>query len=107
MLLTLVSWSRWTLPYLTSLEKCKKYCFEANNYQFAGVYNGEDCYCTSQGQEPQIKPRTECNKKCPGNPHQKCGGLERINAISMEGTNFENESTILKNLVLMQRNERG
>ena len=74
-----------------TVEKCKKYCFEANNHQFAGVYNGEDYYCTSQGQEPQIKPRTECNKKCPGNPHQACGGLDRMNVFSIKGESFENE----------------
>ena len=52
-------------------------------YQLAGVQYTNQCFC---GNTPPpwsvIRPDNECNKICPGNPNQKCGGRWRMNVYT-------------------------
>ena len=62
---------------------CMKACKGAG-YKFAGVQFSSQCFC---GQSPPpastIKPSGECNRVCPGNTGQKCGGSWRMNVYAI------------------------
>lgn len=70
--------------YVT-VENCKEFC-SYYNFAYAGVENGNECFC---GQTLPTKsiPVSECDKKCKGDNTQTCGGGWAINvyAISKKG----------------------
>ncbi|KAJ4473942.1 WSC domain-containing protein [Lentinula lateritia] len=58
---------------------CIEYC-AANNWTYAGVEDGGDCYCDELFHEDgwQGTDSSECNMPCNGDPTQTCGGPNRI-----------------------------
>ena len=55
-----------------TLELCFFLCFDENEYLYAGVQNGKECWCGN------VKPKTpspkyECDVPCGGDPSQNCG----------------------------------
>ena len=55
-----------------TLELCFFLCFDDNEYLYAGVQNGKECWCGN------VKPKTpspkyECDEPCGGDPSQNCG----------------------------------
>ncbi|KAJ3887188.1 WSC domain-containing protein, partial [Lentinula edodes] len=58
---------------------CIEYCV-ANNWTYAGVEDGGECYCDELFHEDgwQGTDSSECNMPCNGDPTQTCGGPNRI-----------------------------
>ena len=62
---------------------CMKACKGAG-YKFAGVQSTNQCFCGKNGPPAYtIKPSRECDRACPGNTGQKCGGSWRMNVYSI------------------------
>ena len=53
-------------------------------YKYAGVQNGDQCFCGDTYGKYTKKPDSECNKTCRGESTQMCGGRWR-NAIYSTG----------------------
>jgi len=61
-----------------TVELCQQYC-ASKGYQYAGLEMGNECYCgNSINKGRGLKPASECNAGCVGNPLQKCGGPWRL-----------------------------
>ena len=71
-------------------DQCKKFCKDGD-YSYAGVENGDQCWC-SNNLPPQSKivDNSYCNKMpCTGDDSQTCGGAYRM-IIYHTGIIFEN-----------------
>ena len=64
-----------------SVENCKEFCYE-NNFKFAGLEFGNECYCGNDVPSVSTSMR-ECHLKCPGDETQFCGGFWRLNVYSI------------------------
>lgn len=64
-----------------SIENCKELCYE-NNYKFAGLEFGNECFC---GNDIPIvsAPMRECHLKCAGDETEICGGFWRLSVYSI------------------------
>lgn len=66
------------------LGKCKEY-----GYMAAGMEYGEECYCGDiegiEQQNSQVRPESECNTACPGNPEAICGQGNRLSWYKWTG----------------------
>ncbi|KAH9057390.1 carbohydrate-binding WSC [Lactarius vividus] len=48
-------------------------------HQYAGVENGEDCYCGNDDPASvEIVSFDQCNIKCPGDSSETCGGSSHL-----------------------------
>ncbi|KAI9445679.1 WSC domain-containing protein [Lactarius psammicola] len=66
-------------PAHMTIESCINFCYH-RSYLYAGVENGEDCYCGNYlARSVKIGLPTECNVKCPGNSREICGAGHRLN----------------------------
>ena len=58
---------------------CMKKCSD-KGYTYAGVQYGSQCFC---GNTPPpvdtLRPEAQCNRVCPGDSKEKCGGTWRMN----------------------------
>ncbi len=62
-------------------EKCLALCTEAA-YSYAGLQYAVECFCGNEAPDSERKTsggEEECDKVCPGNPSQKCGGYLTMN----------------------------
>ncbi|KAG6825832.1 hypothetical protein H0H92_002250 [Tricholoma furcatifolium] len=65
-----------------TIEVCQAFC-DSNNYGFAGVEFGDECYCDYSIQFPSaLANATDCNVPCAANVNETCGGASRINIFS-------------------------
>ena len=72
--------------YKMTHEICKSICFKKNNYAFAGVEFGHECWCgNNEPPATKLRPLSECNISCPGDSAEKCGGGCRINIFKNSG----------------------
>ncbi|KAJ3924537.1 MAG: WSC domain-containing protein, partial [Lentinula lateritia] len=64
---------------------CIEYC-AANNWTYAGVEDGGECYCDELFHEDgwQGTDSSECNIPCNGDPTQTCGGPNRIDLLVLQ-----------------------
>ena len=72
-------------PKSLTIEKCKKACFEDNDYVYAGVQAGNRCFCGNATPTSRASSESECNKKCRGDKSQICGGKLRMNIYVNKG----------------------
>ena len=61
-----------------TVEKCKKLCFQDNDYLYAGVQYASECWCGNETPNTPA-PQRECSWRCSGDYSQKCGGPWRMN----------------------------
>ena len=67
-----------------TVENCLRHCTETG-YLYAGVQYGSECFCGNERPENDLRydaPDTasvKCDKKCSGDPSQKCGGYLAMN----------------------------
>lgn len=62
-----------------SVDACVRSC-QAAGYAFAGVEYSVECFCGDTRPPSRLKASEEqCNRPCPANPNQKCGGYYAIN----------------------------
>ncbi|KAH9054054.1 WSC domain-containing protein [Lactarius deliciosus] len=61
-----------------TVENCVKFC-NHRKYLYAGLENGEDCYCGNYlAESANIGLPTECSVKCPGNSDEMCGASHHL-----------------------------
>jgi len=63
-----------------SVLKCKNSCYR-RAYTFAGVQEGNQCWCSSYVAGEWTKNQTDCNIPCTGNKAEFCGGKGVINVF--------------------------
>ncbi|CAN9341766.1 unnamed protein product [Alternaria sp. RS040] len=63
-----------------SVPKCKNSCYR-RAYPFAGVQEGNQCWCSSNVAGEWTKNQTDCNIPCTGNKAEFCGGKGVINVF--------------------------
>jgi hypothetical protein len=61
-----------------TVKSCQNFC-KANNYGFAGVEFGYECYRVNELQPGSTVGNTGCNMPCLGNQYDTCGGPLRLN----------------------------
>ena len=83
--------------YKMTQEICKSICFKENNYAFAGVEFGHECWCgNNEPPATKLRPLSECNTICPGDSSEKCGGGCRINIFKNSGDFIRIVATIMQ-----------
>ena len=76
-----------------TVEKCQGICFDDNEEilladgsldmmpVYAGVQNGNECWCGNIKPTTPADVQSECSKPCSGDNSQKCGGKRLVNII--------------------------
>ncbi len=67
-----------------TIDKCVEFCFK-NNFLYAGVQSGYQCFCGDQMGQYGKASGTNCSYPCSGNKNQTCGGFFK-NSIYKSGT---------------------
>lgn len=75
-----------------SVPKCQQSCYR-RAYNFAGVQEGNQCWCGSYVGGEVAKNQTECNTPCTGDKSIFCGGKGRINIFKAEKNGVPPSST--------------
>ncbi|CAC5426527.1 unnamed protein product [Mytilus coruscus] len=73
----MLSYSEWR--FFMSLEMCKQLCFKRKD-KYLGLQASYECFCGDSLGDPGVYNKTndsECNRECPGNSSQICGGSWR------------------------------
>ncbi|KAF2128322.1 hypothetical protein P153DRAFT_423570 [Dothidotthia symphoricarpi CBS 119687] len=70
------------VAFLTILA-CKNSCY-LHAYSFAGVQEGNQCWCGSSIRGELAKNQTDCNIPCSGNEEISCGGKGLLNIFQAE-----------------------
>ena len=65
-----------------TVENCIEFCSVYGN-AFAGVENGDECFCGQNAPSEEPISDSECNHKCSGDRTQNCGGNWAINIYSI------------------------
>lgn len=79
---------------LKTVASCLKACKAANNYQFAGLEYGGECWCgTAIGAGSVPAPAKDCNMPCNGNGTELCGGPSRLNAYQLDSVSSSTTTT--------------
>jgi hypothetical protein len=63
-----------------TISKCKNSCYR-RAFTFAGVQEGNQCWCSSYVGGEWAKNQTDCNAPCTGNKADMCGGKGAINVF--------------------------
>ncbi|KAJ4302590.1 hypothetical protein N0V88_002740 [Collariella sp. IMI 366227] len=66
-----------------SIPKCWQTCYR-RFYGYAGVQNGNQCWCGSYVGGEWAANQTDCNSPCTGNPSTFCGGPKLIRIFKAE-----------------------
>ncbi len=71
----------WTETHDMTIERCINYCLDLNtsttSIQYAGLEAADECYCGKAGADyDQLgqRPDSNCERPCPGDSTQTCGG---------------------------------
>ena len=67
-----------------TVEKCSKFCFEDQDYQYLGLMDGYECFCGNILHPTKID-KSECSKACLGNTQQNCGAWMKLSVYKREG----------------------
>ena len=83
-----------------TVEKCQGICFDDNEEilladgrldmmpVYAGVQNGNECWCGNIKPTTPADVQSECSKPCSGDNSQKCGGKRLVNLILKKSLNI-------------------
>ncbi|KAF1972052.1 hypothetical protein BU23DRAFT_599967 [Bimuria novae-zelandiae CBS 107.79] len=63
-----------------SIPKCEQTCYR-RAYNFAGVQQGNQCWCSNSVVGDAAKNQTDCNKPCTGDKNTMCGGTGFLNVF--------------------------
>ncbi|KAL7783617.1 hypothetical protein V8C37DRAFT_396918 [Trichoderma ceciliae] len=77
------------------IKTCEGQCWKASNgtVLYAGVKQGNQCWCGSFVGGQTTWNETECNSPCSGNKQEICGGKDRINVFEPVTTTANSKST--------------
>eukprot|EP00058_Branchiostoma_floridae_P026175 XP_002611665.1 hypothetical protein BRAFLDRAFT_117103 [Branchiostoma floridae] len=70
-------------------EMCVRHC-KGNGHAYAATQYSRECWCGSEHHFDGLgsrRPETECDKPCPGNADQWCGGTWRMSVYSVQDRN--------------------
>ncbi|KAI0803707.1 hypothetical protein GGR55DRAFT_384302 [Xylaria sp. FL0064] len=81
-----------------TINKCEDTCWKASNRTvlFAGVKQGNQCWCGSFVGGQTARNETDCNSPCTGNKAAICGGKNRIDVfepVTTKGTSSTTSKT--------------
>jgi hypothetical protein len=67
-----------------TIDLCTAYC-RGKGFVYAGLENGQDCYCNNDGPSNGSTKvdETNCNSACKGNQFQTCGGSNKLNVFKV------------------------
>ena len=91
-----------------TIDICRHQCFIEKGFAFAGVQNGNECWCGND--DPPIAnllPESACNSACSGNNTQMCGAGLKNNVYKKSGKMPYKVITPLKNPALQDGFLRG
>lgn len=91
-----------------SIAKCEQSCYR-RAYKFAGVQQGNQCWCSNSVIGDSTKNKTDCNTPCTGDKNAMCGGTGLLNvfealknlAVSSTGSVLSS-TTMLKDAVVTE-----
>lgn len=63
-----------------TIPKCKNTCYR-RAYNFAGVQQGNQCWCGNFVAGEWTKNQTDCNTPCTGDKTSICGGVQAVNVF--------------------------
>ena len=69
-----------------TVDICRHQCFIEKEFAFAGVQNGNECWCGND--DPPIAnllPDSACNRACPGDNTKMCGAGWKNNVYKKSG----------------------
>ena len=75
-----------------SIGLCTSRC-SLRNFPFAGLQNGNQCWCGTHLGGALAKDQSDCNVPCPGYPMENCGGMGALNVLKAEGIDRAVSST--------------
>ncbi|KAJ4182645.1 hypothetical protein NW767_013790 [Fusarium falciforme] len=77
-----------------TIPKCEDTCYRAQ-FEFAGVKEGNECWCSSFVAGERTRNETDCNTPCSGDKTKMCGSKDLINVLApdWETTSEVNEET--------------
>ncbi|KAJ8698712.1 hypothetical protein PTI98_005387 [Pleurotus ostreatus] len=67
-----------------TIESCVAFC-SANEFSFAGLEFGDECFCGNSIGSSTKKSDSECTMVCTGNSAEFCGGRDRLTLYSTSG----------------------
>jgi hypothetical protein len=73
-----------------SVPKCKNSCY-SRAHSFAGVQEGNQCWCSSYVGGEWAKNQTDCNVPCTGSKTEFCGGKGVVNVFEA----LQNAATVV------------
>ena len=77
-----------------SKETCEDFC---QDFKWYAMQSTVECFCGDTLAHMQEKPQTDCDKECPGNESQICGGHWRNSLYRYRNLeNWQNMGTIGK-----------
>ncbi len=80
-----------TSPLLT-IPVCEDTCHRAD-YSFAGVRNGDECWCGDSNVGKLAPSQADCNTPCKGDKSAMCGETDRINVFQADGNQTSSSAT--------------
>ncbi|XP_077982670.1 cysteine-rich secretory protein LCCL domain-containing 2-like [Glandiceps talaboti] len=78
-----------------TVNKCIEYCAKLD-FSFAGLFNGDECWCSKEFTDSNIKLDDGCEIPCSGDANKKCGGSDALSVykvVAMVTANCESQST--------------
>ncbi|RSL72593.1 hypothetical protein CEP53_000991 [Fusarium sp. AF-6] len=73
-----------------TIPKCEDACYRAR-FEFAGVKEGNECWCSSFVAGEWARNQTDCNTPCSGDKTKMCGSKDLINVFAAD---WENTSEV-------------
>lgn len=73
--------------------KCKNTCY-LRSYKFAGVQEGNQCWCSDYVSGYWTVDQTNCNIPCTGDKNEFCGGKGVIDAFEAEEIDEDDENVV-------------
>ena len=67
-----------------TVDMCKEYCRD-QGWEIAGVESNDECFCGNEDLTDLTYSDSFCDRTCPGNTAQICGGHWALNAYTLSG----------------------
>jgi hypothetical protein len=75
-----------------TISKCQDSCYRAS-FEFAGVKEGNECWCSSFIGGESTRNESDCNIPCTGDEDEICGGKDRLSVFEPVEADEDEEDT--------------
>lgn len=65
-----------------SVSRCFAFCAKRQGVSYFGINDGDKCWCGSAIDASELGSKS-CDKPCPGNPDDMCGGIQGTSVFTM------------------------